>query len=394
MSDAKFAITKLNGTNWQTWKVRIEMLLQREDLWHVVEEPVPADYLLDDEWVKADRRAKATIILSIDDNQLPIVKNSVLARDVFASLKSYHQKSTRSVRVSLLKKLCASNLSERGNLEEHLRELDELFDRLDAAGTELDKDTKICMILRSLPPSFDGIVTALDNRADDDISVDIVKSKLMDEFHRRLERESAGSKTVKAMRSVEKSKESRVCHFCKKPGHLRRDCRKYRASVKEENGSRSEKENPKAKAVHSEGRNVAFTGGDEMSSRAWIVDSGASAHMTNDRGFFDSLKNFAGGWITLADGKKTEILGEGSGVLRGVNDRGEPVRIEVSDMKYVPGLATSLISVAKLAEKKLEVNFNSDGCRIMDAGGAVVTVACTTCGRSRNPTRRRRVSTT
>lgn len=89
---------------------------------------------------------------------------------MFDALQSYHQKSTRSVRVSLLKKLCASNLSERGNLEEHLRELDELFDRLDAAGTELDKDTKICMILRSLPPSLDVIVTALDNRADDDIS--------------------------------------------------------------------------------------------------------------------------------------------------------------------------------------------------------------------------------
>lgn len=133
MSDAKFAITKLNGTNWQTWKVRIEMLLQREDLWRIVEEDVPEDE--DDEWVKADRKAKATIILSIDDNQLPIVKNSVYAHDVFEALKSYHQKSTRSVRVSLLKKLCASNLSERGNLEEHLRELDELFDRLDAAGT-------------------------------------------------------------------------------------------------------------------------------------------------------------------------------------------------------------------------------------------------------------------
>ena len=94
--------------------------------------------------------------------------------------------------------------------------------------------------------------------------------------------------------------------------------------------------------------------------------------MTNNREFFDSLKNFLGGWITLADGKRTEILGEGNGVLHGVDGNGEPVNIEISDMKFVPGLATSLISVAKLAEKKLDVKFNSEGCRIVDSGGAVV----------------------
>lgn len=74
MSEAKFAITRLNGTNWQTWKVRIEMMLQREDLWEVVQDAVPEVTARDDEWVKADRKAKATIILAIEDNQLPLVK--------------------------------------------------------------------------------------------------------------------------------------------------------------------------------------------------------------------------------------------------------------------------------------------------------------------------------
>lgn len=38
MFDARFVISKLSGLNWQTWKIRLEMLLCRENLWSVVAE--------------------------------------------------------------------------------------------------------------------------------------------------------------------------------------------------------------------------------------------------------------------------------------------------------------------------------------------------------------------
>uniref|UniRef100_A0A182PX86 DUF4219 domain-containing protein n=1 Tax=Anopheles epiroticus TaxID=199890 RepID=A0A182PX86_9DIPT len=135
MGDLKFAIEKLHGSNWQTWSVRIEMLLTRDDLWEVVEQDVPDEAARTAAWKAKDRKAKATIILLIEDSQLPLVKNAVCAHDVYSALKQYHQKTTRSVRVSLLKKLCATNLAENGNLEDHLRIFDDLFDRLEALRT-------------------------------------------------------------------------------------------------------------------------------------------------------------------------------------------------------------------------------------------------------------------
>uniref|UniRef100_A0A8D8CHD2 (northern house mosquito) hypothetical protein n=1 Tax=Culex pipiens TaxID=7175 RepID=A0A8D8CHD2_CULPI len=91
--------------------------------------------------------------------------------------------------------MCALILPDGGDLVAHMREFEVLFDRLEAAETSLDSDTLICMLLRSLPSSYDGVVTALDCLADDDISLEIVKAKLEDEYSRQQERKG-GSRQV------------------------------------------------------------------------------------------------------------------------------------------------------------------------------------------------------
>lgn len=125
------------------------MRLAREDLWYVVEAELPDEENHTEQWKKDDRKAKATIVLLLENSQLSLVKNCVFAQDTYRALKNYHQKQSRSVRVSLLKKLCASNITENGDVEHHLHDFDDLFDRLDAGGTTLDKDTKICTLLQN-----------------------------------------------------------------------------------------------------------------------------------------------------------------------------------------------------------------------------------------------------
>lgn len=366
MADTKLRFPKLNGTNWSTWKVRIENLLQREDLWDVVENSSKPKETSDDDWKTNNRHAKANIILAIEDNQLPLVKNQETAHDVFNALKKYHEKNTRSVKVSLLKKLCALNLDEHGDTEQHLFKIDELFDRLSAAGLSLDEDTKICMIFRSLPTSYETLVTALDCLSDDDISVELVRSKIVDESQRRIERDSSSTtqRNEKAHVSAENNRQRtpRLCHFCKKPGHLVANCKKKQ---------KENKYNGNAKTVLSTVLGTAFVvnGG---SSNAWIIDSGASAHMCHDKAIFTELKEFAGGFITLANGEKTRVLGEGSAVITVLDGSQKERRITFSDLKYVPGLEANLISVDRLAKRKMKVIFDYEGCKVIDVQGTIV----------------------
>ncbi|EDS33024.1 conserved hypothetical protein [Culex quinquefasciatus] len=91
--------------------------------------------------------------------------------------------------------------------------------------------------------------------------------------------------------------------------------------------------------AESDEQDVALTTGVRRSAN-WVIDSGASAHMSNDRKFFSSLREFAGGYITVANGKQTEIRGEGSGVVYGIDGEEKPKKIDIGEVKFVPGLTS------------------------------------------------------
>ncbi|KXJ78035.1 hypothetical protein RP20_CCG005822 [Aedes albopictus] len=95
------------------------------------------------------------------------------------------------------------------------------------------------MILRSLPDSYSSLVTALESRPDADLTLQLVKSKLLDEYERRKDR-SGGSSSDKAMKAGVKTSSTAVsektCFFCKKKGHLRRNCRLFQARQKQDSG--------------------------------------------------------------------------------------------------------------------------------------------------------------
>ncbi|XP_062704367.1 uncharacterized protein LOC134286721 [Aedes albopictus] len=128
------------------------MLLTREELWYVVVGAKPEP--VTEQWKKDDSKARATMGLCIEDNQFGLVKTANSASDFWNQLKAYHEKSTVTSRVSLLKKLCSLNLAEGGDVEGHLVVLEDLFDRLANAGQELEESLRIAMILRSLPDSY------------------------------------------------------------------------------------------------------------------------------------------------------------------------------------------------------------------------------------------------
>ena len=79
-----------------------------------------------------------------------------------------------------------------------------------------------------------------------------------------------------------------MCHYCKKPGHFKRNCGKLAAS--QHQGSEETKSKHSTNSVAAKEQESSSTDDEAMvvghafsamSKESWIVDSGATCHMCN-----------------------------------------------------------------------------------------------------------------
>ena len=78
-------------------------------------------------------------------------------------------------------------MKEGTSVEKHLKQMKVLTDRLAAIGAPISEEDQVVTLLGSLPPSYATLVTALESRVDDDLSLNFVQQALVHE-ERKLQR--------------------------------------------------------------------------------------------------------------------------------------------------------------------------------------------------------------
>lgn len=76
-------------------------------------------------------------------------------------------------------------LAEDGDMEAHINHMLNAVDELAALGEVLKDKLIIAMLLSSLPDSYSTRVTALETRSEDELTLQLVKGKFIDEDNRR-----------------------------------------------------------------------------------------------------------------------------------------------------------------------------------------------------------------
>lgn len=80
-----------------------------------------------------------------------------------------------------------------------------------------------------------------------------------------------------------------------------------------------------------------------LNSSEWILDSGASTHLTGDNAVFRKISTDShSASVTTANGNKLPIAGQGSISVDANKD--------ISKVLYVPGLQRNLFSIGTLAD--------------------------------------------
>lgn len=386
MDASKNYIEKLNNHNYDSWSFKVRMMLVREDSWGLISQDCPVPVVSQagvttnqaeiEAWKLKDGKAFALIALTVDDMQLQLIRNDTTSKAAWKSLKDYHQKSTVATKVSLLKKLCKMELKDGGDMEAHLFKMDELFERLTNAGKSLEEDLRVAFVLASLPEKYNTLTTALEAREEKDLTLALIKSKLLDEYKKNCAEIETSDKALKIVSHGKPVKSKFSCNYCKKPGHVKKNCFKWKGDQnKNQEKDRNSNQANVVRKIDQDPSDMhktsfCFANFEKRFVKNWFVDSGATNHMTADSRFFSTIEQHNSP-IHLADGNLIKAVGIGNGNFNAVDDKGNPINIEIRDVLYVPELSGSLVSVKQLTQKGLKVIFDENMCRIMEGKNTI-----------------------
>ncbi len=113
----------------------------------------------------------------------------------------------------------------------------------------------------------------------------------------------------------------------------------------------------------------------------WLIDSGASMHLCNNRTYFDNatFKHIPHKNVVLGNNECIQAIGIGDIPVRvRINDgninnnTSNIIDVTFKDVLYVPDIAANLLSVAKITSSNAKVMFNGNECNIINNVGECI----------------------
>ena len=296
-------IEKFKGENFHLWKFKMQMVLEEKDLWNIVkgDEVEPTDEGTTEtqrrQFQKRERKALATVCLSLGDEQLSLVRTATTAKEAWSKLQSHYEVNSVANKLFLRKKYFTMSMGVDDSMSEHINKMKELAGQLEAVGASITEDDQVATLLCSLPESYNSLITALESRADD-LKLEFVTARLLHEEHKRKENSLTSDTGEKALLSKHdrtnqksfKPKRKGKCHNCGISGHWARECRKPKKEKPKEG-----KEKQDGALYNASTEHASFYSSKRVNQKdlTWYIDSGASQHMSYNKEMMVDYVHFA-----------------------------------------------------------------------------------------------------
>ena len=370
-------LQQFDGTNFSYWKYRFGILLDERDLKQFINKPLKEILTEEKESGKhekiklSEKKCVSLLVQSIHDNQLEYIREKTEAKDMFDTLCTIFERKSVASQVLLRKQLLMMKYNESDDMIEFLLQFDKRIRELKSTGATMEELDMVVHLLITMPKSYDNLVTALETMDQSKLTMEFVKTRLMDEHNKRKGGNNPGKSSAPG--AMVAGTKKIVCYTCKKPGHKKSQCfrnKNKKKPVGENANKASRPDDLTMCAIVNEskkhcGELTAFNtqteqNTDNFTEIKFILDSGATQHMVNDKQYFDKLEKIDGLNISVAKKNQSITAKQRGNIIVKTFHEGDTSPKTMENVLLVNDLKCNLMSIRSLTKKGYTIVFDGD----------------------------------
>jgi hypothetical protein len=378
MDPSRNSFAKLSGfSNYQVWSIKMKSYLIAQDLWGVIElssTKFPAADLK-----SLNSKAISLIILSCEDHIIRLLDPNDLAANAWKKLEKQYGLVGFSARHLAFQSLVSTHITSCRSIDHFIDQFRSNVNTLSQITTStLPQWLLLSIFINNVSSQYESWAQSIMQQVrmktipeDSTSYLDEIIASLIDEA-RRIGNNVDNTNT--AMTAQKPSKQKPICKYCGKI-HKSENCwkefpeKKPSARLSTTNTSNSIGHNKHLTNQYSS-QNIAFLSqANNKQCNTWILDSGATQHMCNNKDIFDNLNPYHT-TITTANNTKMTATGRGDVKLSTMNG----TSLTLLNVLYVPDLASNLLSICCATKNpELRFIFGNFECKIMFGNNLLAT---------------------
>ncbi|KAK1434246.1 hypothetical protein QVD17_11166 [Tagetes erecta] len=410
----------LNETNYTIWAVKIKAIFKLQGIWEAIESPKGTE--VDP---KKDQAAVVYLYQALPESIVMQIAHLESAKEIWDALKDNYVgiEQVREARVeALVHEFEGLKMRENESIEDYSAKISTLSSKASNLGKIFDNKMLVRKLLGSVPRKrFIAVVATIEQFGDlktMTFSEAVGRLKAFEE--RTKEEERSGSEKQKLLYTYEewearknqtkgsgknwssdskqshssqstnkvnkgkgksqdgkkkKDRSKMKCYRCETPGHFASQCPQKR---KNEESNATQHEGPVLYMIDNEDKERVLLNEDRVDpskyklnnheENVWILDNGASNHMTGNQDWFTHLDQTTVGKVRFGDDSRVEIKGRGTVVLQGKSGQ---QRI-LNDVYFIPSLKSNIISLGQLDESGYKVTMEHGTLLLFEKSGSLL----------------------